>query len=59
MATAPPPADAAPVASLASLAGELAALLERETALVRAFKIAEIAPLQSEKTRLTLLFQKA
>ena len=44
---------------LAALAGLLAELLERETALVRALKLAEIAPLQPEKVRLTQLFQRA
>ena len=52
-------AVAADTAALVTLAGELATLLERETALVRLLKIAEIAPLQAEKTRLTQLFQKA
>jgi hypothetical protein len=50
---------AADTAALVAVATELALLLERETALVKALKIAEIAPLQTEKTRLTLLFQKA
>lgn len=53
---APQPGDAS---SLIALAGELAELLERETVLVRAMQIARIAPLQTEKSRLTLLFQKA
>jgi hypothetical protein len=52
-------AAAADTAALVTLAGELATLLERETALVRMLKIAEIAPLQAEKTRLTQLFHKA
>ncbi len=45
--------------SLAALAATLAALLERETALVRAMNVAGIAPLQAEKQRLTLMFQQA
>jgi hypothetical protein len=58
--TAPAPA-AAPTdpQSLAALAATLTALLERETALVRAMDVAGIAPLQAEKQRLTLLFQQA
>jgi hypothetical protein len=52
-------ADAPAPASLIALADDLARLLERETALVRALKIAEIAPLQQDKTRLTLLIHKA
>lgn len=59
MAPSPTAADAPAAAALIPLAGELASLLERETVLVRALKIPEIAPLQSEKARLTLLFQKA
>jgi hypothetical protein len=55
MAEPPVPPDT--VATLIKLAGELAQLLERETALVRALKISEIAPLQADKTRLTTLFQ--
>ncbi|HXQ50993.1 MAG TPA: hypothetical protein VN802_07860 [Stellaceae bacterium] len=53
------PGGAAMVPAIVALAGQLAGLLERETGLVRALKIAEIAPLQSEKARLTNLFQKA
>jgi hypothetical protein len=45
------------VVALIRLAGELAQLLEKETTLVKTLKIPEIAPLQSEKTRLTTLFQ--
>jgi hypothetical protein len=41
-----------------TIAGILADLLERETTLVRATKLTEIGPLQPEKIRLTLLFQK-
>jgi len=48
-----------PAAELAALADALADLLERETALVREMKIAEIAPLQADKSQLTLRFQKA
>jgi hypothetical protein len=44
---------------LVTLADSLAELLERETALVRGMKISEIAPLQGEKSQLTLRFQKA
>jgi hypothetical protein len=43
-------------AGLIALATQLAELLERETALVRAMKVAEIGPLQGEKSRLTMLF---
>jgi hypothetical protein len=50
---------AADTAALVAVATELALLLEREPVLVKALKIAEIAPLQNEKTRLTLAFQKA
>jgi len=57
-APAPIPAiDALP--PLIGLARQLCDLLARETALVRALKIAEIAPLQDEKLRLTQLFQGA
>jgi hypothetical protein len=59
MAASPAPADAQATAAVISHADELARLLERETALVRALKIAEIAPLQHDKTRLTLLIYKA
>jgi hypothetical protein len=51
------PADAA--SELVALAGSLAALLERETALVRTMQIAAIAPIQAEKLQLTLQFRKA
>jgi hypothetical protein len=54
--TQPVPAPAA-MPPLAVLAAALADLLERETALVRRMKIAEIAPLQAEKTRLTQLLR--
>ena len=53
------PASADAAAELATLAGSLTDLLERETALVRKMKIAEIAPLQAEKSQLTLRFQMA
>jgi hypothetical protein len=57
-APAPIPA-AATLPALITLARQLSDLLERETALVRAMKIAEVAPLQTEKLRLTELFQTA
>lgn len=41
--------------ALCAIAGELATLLDRETALIRAMRIAEIAPLQADKARLTKL----
>jgi hypothetical protein len=53
------PAPATADAELVALAGSLTTLLERETALVRKMKIAEIEPLQAEKQALTLRFQKA
>lgn len=53
------PAEAAPGTSLVAIAGELTRLLERETALVRALKIAEIGPLQADKIRLTKALQDA
>ena len=56
MAVSQVPSDT--VATLVGLAGELAQLLEKETALVRTLKIPDIAPLQAEKTRLTGLFQR-
>jgi hypothetical protein len=40
---------------LCAIADELATLLERETALIRAMRIKEIAPLQADKARLTQL----
>jgi len=43
------------VAGLCAVASELTALLERETALLRAMKIMDIAPLQADKLRLTKL----
>ncbi|HZT50566.1 MAG TPA: hypothetical protein VFA22_01460 [Stellaceae bacterium] len=46
-------------ADLVTLADALVAVLERETALVRAMQIAEIAPLQAEKSQLTQRFKKA
>jgi hypothetical protein len=39
--------------ALCAIADELAALLQRETALIRAMRISEIAPLQADKARLT------
>jgi hypothetical protein len=51
---APPPDPA----ELLGVVRDLTSLLERETALVRGLKIAEIAPLQSDKTRLTQLLRK-
>jgi hypothetical protein len=58
----PPPArssDAAVAPSnlpaLCAIADELATLLDRETALIRAMRIKEIAPLQADKARLTKL----
>jgi len=55
---APIPAGEA-LPALIALARQLSDLLERETALVRGLKIAEIAPLQPDKTRLAQLFQAA
>ena len=43
------------IADLCALAADLAALLDRETALIRAMKILEIGPLQADKARLTQL----
>jgi hypothetical protein len=40
---------------LCAVASELATLLERETALIRAMKLQEIGPLQADKARLTEL----
>jgi hypothetical protein len=59
MAASTPATDVPAPASLIAHADELTRLLERETALVRALKIAEIAPLQHDKTRLTLLIYRA
>lgn len=53
-----PTAQPADSTTLAALAHALTALLERETALVRAMDVAAIAPLQAEKQRLTQLFQQ-
>jgi hypothetical protein len=55
----PAPISGTDDADLATIAGALAVLLERETALVRDMKITEIAPLQPEKQALTLRFQQA
>jgi len=51
------PAAAAPPAipALCAIANELAILLDRETVLIRAMRIREIAPLQADKERLTKL----
>jgi hypothetical protein len=54
----PPPAQqpAAPalgIPGLCAAARELASLLDRETALIRAMKLAEIGSLQADKARLT------
>jgi hypothetical protein len=43
------------ISVLCAIANELAALLERETSLIRAMKLTEIAPLQADKARLTQL----
>jgi hypothetical protein len=50
-------AAAAPsnVPVLCAVANELATLLDRETALIRAMKLQEIGPLQADKARLTEL----
>jgi len=41
--------------ALCAIADELATLLDRETALIRAMRIKDIAPLQADKARLTKL----
>ncbi len=51
----PPEAMPRGIAGLALTAGALADLLDRETALIRAMRVPEIAPLQAEKARLTKL----
>lgn len=50
-------AAAAPskIPALCAVARELATLLDRETALIRAMKLKEIVPLQADKARLTKL----
>jgi hypothetical protein len=50
-------ATAAPskIPALCAVAHELAMLLDRETALIRAMRLKEIVPLQPDKTRLTKL----
>jgi hypothetical protein len=50
-------AAAAPskIPALCAVAQELATLLDRESALIRAMRIKEIAPLQADKARLTKL----
>ncbi|HEY3917796.1 MAG TPA: hypothetical protein VGL83_08375 [Stellaceae bacterium] len=54
---APPARDAAPlgISGLCTAAAELATLLDRETQLIRAMRLTEIAPLQADKARLTKL----
>ena len=53
----PPGAIAAPadIPALCSAAAELTTLLDRETNLIRAMRLKEIAPLQPDKVRLTQL----
>jgi hypothetical protein len=46
------------IATLIETSARLAELLAQETALVRAMRIREIAPLQAEKARLTRLVQQ-
>lgn len=48
-----------PGADLVAIAVDLTRLLEHETALVRAVRIAEIGPLQADKVRLTKALQEA
>jgi hypothetical protein len=43
------------IPALCAVAHELATLLDRETALIRAMRLKEIVPLQADKTRLTKL----
>jgi hypothetical protein len=43
------------IPALCAVASQLATLLDRETALIRAMKLHEIAPLQADKARLTEL----
>jgi hypothetical protein len=43
------------IPALCAVAHELASLLDRETALIRAMKLKEIVPLQADKARLTKL----
>ena len=50
-----PTAAPSQLPALCAIAGELATLLDRETALIRAMRIKEIAPLQADKVRLTKL----
>ena len=61
MTAKPTPKSVPPEAAveLATVAELLADLLERETAHVQKMQIAEIGPLQAEKSQLTLRFQKA
>lgn len=53
--TAPAPAAPSGLSGLCAVANELTELLDRETRLLRAMKINEIAPLQDDKRRLTKL----
>jgi hypothetical protein len=46
------PAAPSKIPALCAVAHELATLLDRETALIRAMRIQEIAPLQGDKARL-------
>jgi hypothetical protein len=48
-----PAAPALGIPGLCAAAHELASLLDRETALIRAMKLTEIEPLQADKARLT------
>ncbi|MGH7091699.1 MAG: hypothetical protein ACREFQ_22650 [Stellaceae bacterium] len=57
--SASPAGEAAPGAELIAIATELTRLLEHETALVRALKVAAIGPLQADKVRLTKALQYA
>jgi hypothetical protein len=52
------PLPAPDIAEFLGVAGELVKLLDRESGLVRALKIAEIAPLQADKARLIQLVAK-
>lgn len=49
------PSGPADIPALCSAAAELATLLDRETQLIRAMRLQEIAPLQPDKVRLTQL----
>jgi hypothetical protein len=52
------PLPAPEITEFLGVAGDLVALLQRESALVRALKIAEIGPLQTDKARLIQLVAK-